>query len=38
MKTEYDVIVVGTGTGGSTVAREMTHRGKKVLMLESGGR
>ena len=35
---EYDVIVVGTGTGGSTVAREMTNRGKKVLMLEAGGR
>lgn len=35
---EYDVIVVGTGTGGSTVAREMANRGKKVLMLESGGR
>jgi choline dehydrogenase-like flavoprotein len=37
-KIEYDVIVVGTGAGGSTVAREMTNRGKKVLMLESGGR
>ncbi|HPA72416.1 MAG TPA: FAD-dependent oxidoreductase [Spirochaetota bacterium] len=35
---EYDVIVVGTGAGGSTVAREMTNRGKKVLMLEAGGR
>ncbi len=35
---EYDVIVAGTGTGGSTIAREMTNRGKKVLMLEAGGR
>ncbi len=35
---EYDVIVAGTGTGGSTIAREMTTRGKKVLMLEAGGR
>jgi choline dehydrogenase-like flavoprotein len=35
---EYDVIVAGTGTGGSTVAREMANRGKKVLMLEAGGR
>jgi hypothetical protein len=26
---EYDVIVVGTGTGGSIVSREMTNRGKK---------
>lgn len=35
---EYDVIVAGTGAGGSTVAREMAIRGKKVLMLEAGGR
>lgn len=35
---EYDVIVVGTGIGGSTVAREMTLKGKRVLMLEKGGR
>jgi choline dehydrogenase-like flavoprotein len=34
---EYDVIVVGTGTGGSTVAREMANRGKKVLMLGGNG-
>ena len=37
-KKEYDVIVVGSGVGGSTVAREMTRRGKKVLLLESGSR
>lgn len=35
---EYDVIVVGSGAGGSTVAREMTSKGKKVLLLERGGR
>ncbi len=35
---EYDVIVVGSGAGGSTVAREMTNKGKTVLMLERGGR
>lgn len=33
---EADVIVVGTGPGGATVAREMTRRGKDVLMLEWG--
>jgi choline dehydrogenase-like flavoprotein len=38
MKKEYDVIVCGTGAGGATVAREMTNKGKKVLMLEAGGR
>ena len=32
----YDLIVVGTGIGGATVAREMSKRGKKVLMLEKG--
>ncbi len=32
----YDLIVVGTGPGGATVAREMAKRGKKVLMLEKG--
>ena len=37
-KKEYDVIVVGTGAAGCTVAREMTQKGKKVLMLEKGGR
>ena len=35
-KSEYDVIVVGTGPGGATVAREMARRGKKVLILEWG--
>ncbi len=35
---EYDVIVVGTGAGGCTVAREMALSGKRVLMLEKGGR
>lgn len=35
---EYDTIVVGSGAGGSTVAREMALKGKKVLLLERGGR
>jgi len=37
-KKEYDVIVVGSGVGGSTVAREMTKRKKKVLLIEAGKR
>jgi choline dehydrogenase-like flavoprotein len=37
-KKEYDVIVVGSGAAGCTVAREMTKKGKRVLLLEKGGR
>jgi len=33
---EYDVIVVGSGPGGATVAKELTQRGEKVLILEWG--
>ena len=36
LKTKYDALVVGTGPGGATVAREMTNAGKKVLMLDWG--
>ncbi len=33
-----DVIVVGTGPGGATVARELSKAGKRVLILEWGGK
>ncbi|MBI5116065.1 GMC family oxidoreductase [Candidatus Poribacteria bacterium] len=33
---EYDAIVVGSGPGGSTVARELSRNGKKTLVLERG--
>jgi len=32
----YDVIVVGSGAGGATVARELSRRGRRVLVLERG--
>ncbi len=35
-RREYDAIVVGTGPGGATVARELTRRKRRVLMLEWG--
>lgn len=33
----FDAIVVGSGPGGATVARELSRRGSKVLILERGG-
>ncbi len=36
LKAEYDVIVVGSGPGGASVARELSRQGKKVLILEWG--
>jgi len=37
-KKIYDVIVVGTGPGGATVAKELAKNNKRVLMLERGNR
>jgi len=35
---EYDVIVVGSGVSGATVARSVAAQGGRVLLLERGGR
>jgi hypothetical protein len=35
-RKEFDAIVVGAGAGGATVARELTRRGRRVLVLERG--
>ena len=35
-KKEADVVVVGSGPGGATVARQLSRAGKKVVLLEHG--
>lgn len=35
-RKHYDAIVIGSGPGGATVAKELTDKGKKVLILEWG--
>ena len=37
MTTHYDVIIVGSGAGGGTLARHLAPSGKRILMLERGG-
>jgi choline dehydrogenase-like flavoprotein len=34
--TQYDVIVIGTGAGGGTLALHLAQAGKKILILERG--
>jgi choline dehydrogenase-like flavoprotein len=35
--SEYDVIIIGSGAGGGTLARHLAPSGKKILILERGG-
>jgi choline dehydrogenase-like flavoprotein len=36
MSLHYDVIIIGTGAGGGTLAHELALAGKKILVLERG--
>jgi choline dehydrogenase-like flavoprotein len=35
--THYDVIVIGSGAGGGTLAHRLAATGKRILLLERGG-
>jgi hypothetical protein len=32
----YDVVIIGTGAGGGTIANVLAHAGKRILLLERG--
>ena len=33
----YDIIIIGSGAGGGTLAHKLAPSGKKILVLERGG-
>jgi len=35
--TQFDVIIIGTGAGGGTLAHKLAPSGKRILLLERGG-
>ena len=36
MRTQAEVVVVGSGPGGAAVARQLSRAGRKVILLECG--
>jgi choline dehydrogenase-like flavoprotein len=36
-ENHFDVIIIGTGAGGGTLARKLAPTGKRILLLERGG-
>lgn len=37
MKNQYDVIIIGSGAGGGTLAKHLAPSGKQILLVERGG-
>ena len=37
MSTQSDIIIIGTGPGGGTLAYKLAPSGKQILLLERGG-
>jgi choline dehydrogenase-like flavoprotein len=37
MSHYYDIIIIGTGSGGSTISYKLASSGKRILILERGG-
>lgn len=37
MSNHFDIIIIGTGSGGSTMAYKLAATGKRILILERGG-
>ena len=37
MSDHYDVVIIGTGAGGGTLAHRLAPSGKRILVLERGG-
>jgi choline dehydrogenase-like flavoprotein len=36
-QNHYDVVIIGSGAGGGTLAHKLAPTGKKILILERGG-
>lgn len=37
VSTDYDIVIIGTGAGGGTLAQKLAPSGKRILLLERGG-
>ena len=37
MTTHYDVVIIGSGAGGGTIARALASTGRRILVIERGG-